>query len=91
MGGFSNEVWVILGGIGCVGVLAVLYTLAETVRCETTRHDVQVRAAELKQRYLAQLRGEEPVMVVDEAPEEPEPAVDPSVDAPVQTELKRAA
>jgi hypothetical protein len=76
MGAFSNEVWVILGGIGCVGVLAVLYTLSETVRCETTRHDVQVRAAELKQRYLAQLRGEQPVMLVDEAPAEPAPTPD---------------
>ena len=88
MGSFGNEVWVILGGIGCVGVLAVLYTLSETVRCETTRHDVQVRAAQLKQRYLAQLRGDGPIMVVDEAPDEPAPAPEA---APEDPGLKQAA
>ena len=87
MGHFANEVWVILGGIGCLGVLAVLYTLSETVRCETTRHDVQVRAAELKQRYLAQLRGEQPIMEVDEAPDEPLVEVPP----PAEPEMKQAA
>jgi hypothetical protein len=88
MSAFANEVWVILGGIGCVGVLAVLYTLSESVRCETTRHDVQVRAAELKQRYLAQLRGDQPIMVVDEAPPEPAPE---AIAPPAEPELKQAA
>jgi hypothetical protein len=66
---FSLEVWVILGGIAAIGVLAVLYTLSETVRCESTCHDVRLKAARLRHHYLSQLRPEsQPIIVVDEAP-----------------------
>jgi hypothetical protein len=92
MGALSAEIWVLLGGIGCVGVLAVLYTLSETVRCETTRHDVQVRASELKQRYLDQLRGDQPIMEVDEAlPEPPETLPVPEPVSEARSDQRQAA
>jgi hypothetical protein len=68
-------VWACIGGVASLGLLAVLYTLAETIRCESYSHDVKVRANRLRLQYAAQLAGEQDdddaeVIVVDEAPAE---------------------
>jgi hypothetical protein len=72
--------WLSIGGVAFAGLLAVLYTLAETIRCETYTHDVKTRANKLRLQYAAQLRGEQghDVIIVDEAP-------------PAEDSLRRAA
>jgi hypothetical protein len=81
---FPLEVWMAIGAVTVLGLLAVLYTLAETVRCETYTHDVKVKAQRLRLAYAAQIRSEREreIIVVDEAPAEeddpfPMPAGEP--------------
>jgi hypothetical protein len=86
---FSLEVWMAIGAVTVFGLLAVLYTLAETVRCESYTHDVKVKAQRLRLAYAAQLRSEREreIIVVDEAPpEEGDP-----IPMPVSEPLKQAA
>jgi hypothetical protein len=74
---FSLAVWALIGGVAVVGLLAVLYTFAETIRCERQVHDSKIRAERLRLQYAAQLASQprdEEVIEVDEAPsEEKEP------------------
>ena len=85
---FPLEIWMVIAAVAVVGLLAVLYTLAETVRCETYTHDVKVRAHRLRLQYAAQIRSDQDseVIVVDEAPEEDEP-----FPMPVPIPIKQAA
>ncbi len=82
------EVWMAIGAVAGVGLLAVLYTLAETVRCETYTHDVKVRAHRLRLQYAAQLRTEQDqeVIVVDEETDSGHP-----IALPIPITLKNAA
>jgi len=64
---FGWEAWVALSAIGGAGILAILQTLARHFEHDREAHDLHVRAAELKVRYVARLKSmrdrEKPVEV----------------------------
>ncbi|MFM9995565.1 MAG: hypothetical protein ACKVU4_07155 [Phycisphaerales bacterium] len=66
------EAWLLLASMGGACAVAFLHSLAVTVERECRAHELQVKAAKLRRRYAAQLRGETVdeagVIEVDEAP-----------------------
>jgi hypothetical protein len=65
--------WVGIAGVAVLSLLAVLYTLAETVRCGMAIHDAQVRKIRRRIQYAEALAAEqEEVILVEEAPLPPQ-------------------
>jgi hypothetical protein len=59
MVGFSAEVWLALGVLAAAGVLGMLHALATHVGNQKLSHDTRAKVASLRNRYVAQLAGEQ--------------------------------
>lgn len=64
MVGLTGEVWAAVAVVAAAGVLAMLHSLATHISNQKLAHDTRVKVARLRNRYVAQLAGEQ-----DEAPE----------------------
>lgn len=62
--------WAAIGLIAAAAVLGFLYTLAAAIRNEQSVRALREEAAELRRRYLGPDEGDEPILIVDEAPPE---------------------
>ena len=67
---FPLEIWLLCAMIAFLCITGMLYTLAKTFRTERDVHDLRVRVADLRTRYVTRLAEEEIIEVdaVDDAP-----------------------